>query len=86
MSFYFDENGAAIGYQVEGRWLIKGDYLQVEHGPNIPGGLYKITDDKVKFPLDFKEHEGVIDTENLTFIVSGVKHKMLKQKKNPWDL
>lgn len=46
MSIYFNEHGSAIGYQVEGRWTIKGDYLQIEHGPNIPGGLYKINDNK----------------------------------------
>ncbi|MDR9937750.1 hypothetical protein [Enterobacter hormaechei] len=37
MSIYFNEHGSAIGYQVDGRWTIKGDYLQVEHGANIPG-------------------------------------------------
>lgn len=42
MSIYFNEHSSAIGYQVDGRWTIKGDYLQVEHGANIPGGLYKI--------------------------------------------
>lgn len=51
MNIYFTEHGRAIGYQVEGRWLIKGDYLQVEHGPNIPDGLYKINDDKVKLRI-----------------------------------
>lgn len=69
MSIYFTKHGSAIGYQVEGRWLIKGDYLKVEHGPNIPGGLYKINDNKVKFPLDYKEVEGVIDTEKLLHCV-----------------
>ena len=66
MSIYFNEHGSAIGYQVDGRWTIKGDYLQVEHGANIPGGLYKIDDNKVKFPFDYKEVEGEIDTEKLT--------------------
>ena len=78
MSIYFNEHGSAIGYQVEGRWTIKGDYLQIEHGPNIPGGLYKINDHKVKFPLDYKEVEGVIDTEKLTFTVCGTVYKMIK--------
>ncbi|MCE9799948.1 hypothetical protein [Raoultella ornithinolytica] len=78
MSIYFNEHGSAIGYQVEGRWKIKGDYLQIEHGPNIPGGLYKINDNKVKFPLDYKEVEGVIDTEKLTFTVCGTVYKMIK--------
>lgn len=55
MSIYFNEHGSAIGYQVEGRWLIKGDYLQIDQGPNIPEGLYKINDNKVKFPFDYKE-------------------------------
>ena len=50
----------------------------MEHGPNIPGGLYKINDNKVKFPLDYKEVEGVIDTEKLTFTVCGTVYKMIK--------
>ncbi len=86
MSIYFNEHGSAIGFQVEGRWLIKGDYLQVEHGANIPGGLYKINDNKVKFPFDYKEVEGVIDTEKLTFTVNGQAYPMSKMKTNPWDV
>ncbi|MBA7855244.1 hypothetical protein HV318_09460 [Enterobacter sp. RHBSTW-00901] len=86
MSIYFNEHGSAIGYQVEGRWTIKGDYLQVNHGPNIPGGLYKINDNKVKFPFDYKEAEGVIDTEKLTFTVNGQAYPMRKMKTNPWDV
>ena len=86
MSIYFNEHGSAIGYQVEGCWLIKGDYLQVEHGGNIPGGLYKINDNKVKFPFDYKEVEGVIDTEKLTFTVNGQAYPMRKMKTNPWDV
>lgn len=86
MSIYFNEHGSAIGYQVEGRWTIKGDYLQVNHGPNIPGGLYKINDNKVKFPFDYKEVEGVIDTEKLTFTVNGQVYPMRKMKTNPWDV
>ena len=65
MSIYFNEHGSAIGYQVEGRWLIKGDYLQIDQGPNIPEGLYKINDNKVKFPFDYKEVEGGIDLHRL---------------------
>lgn len=53
MSIYFNEHSSAIGC-----WLIKGDYLQIDRGPNIPGGLYKINDNKVKFPFDYKEVEG----------------------------
>lgn len=86
MSIYFTEHGSAIEYQVEGRWIVKGDYLQVNHGPNIPGGLYKINDNKVKFPFDYKEVEGVIDTEKLTFTVNGIEYKMRQTKSNPWDL
>ncbi|MHC5178774.1 hypothetical protein [Serratia rhizosphaerae] len=79
MGFYFDENGTAIEYQVEGRWTIRGDYLQVEHGPNIPSGLYKITNNKVKFPFDFKEVEGVVDIDKLIFSVNGVEYQMMKK-------
>ncbi|MDX7123052.1 hypothetical protein [Enterobacter hormaechei] len=86
MSIYFNEHGSAIGYLVEGRWLIKGDYLQIDQGPNIPGGLYKINDNKVKFPFDYKEVEGVIDTEKLTFTICGIEYKMRKAKTNPWDV
>ncbi|MDT7485452.1 hypothetical protein [Citrobacter koseri] len=86
MSIYFTEHGHAIGYQVVGRWLIKGDYLQVEHGSNIPGGLYKINDNKVKFPFDYKEVEGVNDTDKLTFSVCGVEYKMIKKKSDSWDM
>lgn len=64
MSVYFNEHGHPIGYQVEGRWLIKGDYLQVEHGPNIPGGLYKINGNKVKFPFEYKEVRGLLTWRN----------------------
>lgn len=86
MSIYFNEHSSAIGYQVDGRWTIKGDYLQVEHGANIPGGLNKINDNKVKFPFDYKEVEGVIDTEKLTFTVNGQAYPMRKMKTNPWDV
>ncbi|EFC6487884.1 TPA: hypothetical protein ACP4LD_000698 [Escherichia coli] len=86
MSIYFNKHGSAIGYQVEGRWLIKGDYLQIDQGPNIPEGLYKINDNKVKFPFDYKEVEGVIDAEKLTFTVCGIEYKMRKAKTNPWDV
>lgn len=85
MSIYFNEHGSAIGYQVDGRWTIKGDYLQVEHGANIPGGLYKIDDNKVKFPFDYKEVEGEIDTEKLTFTVNGQEYPMRKMKTYPWE-
>lgn len=86
MSIYFNEHGSAIGYQVEGRWTIKGDYLQVEHGANIQGGLYKINDNKVKFPFEYKEVEGVIDTEKLTFTVNAQTYPMKKMKTYPWDV
>ncbi|XXD08218.1 hypothetical protein ACMYSN_19155 [Klebsiella sp. R445] len=86
MSIYFTEHGIAIEYQVEGRWSVKGDYLQVNHGPNIPGGLYKINDDKVKFPFDYKEVEGVIDTEKFTFTVNGQEYPMKRIRTNPWDV
>lgn len=76
---YFNEHGSAIAYQVEGRWTIKGDYLQVEHGANIPGGLYKINDNKVIFPFDYEEVEGVINTEKLTFTVCGT---IIQNEKN----
>ncbi len=63
MSIYFNEHGSAIGYR---RWTLdnQGDYLQVEHGANIPGGLYKIDDNKVKFPFDYKEVEGRLIQRN----------------------
>ncbi|MGF6423492.1 hypothetical protein ABIE11_003008 [Lelliottia sp. 489] len=86
MSIYFTDHGSAIEYQVEGRWTVKGDYLQVNHGPNILGGLYKINDNKVKFPFDYKEVEGVIDTEKLTLTVCGIKYKMRKMQTNPWTV
>lgn len=86
MSIYFNEHGSAIGYHVEGRQTIKGDYLQVEQGTNISGGLYKINDNKVKFPFDYKEVEGVINTEKLTFTVNGQAYAMKKMKTNPWDV
>ena len=86
MSIYFNEHSSAIGYLVDGCWLIKGDYLQIDRGPNIPGGLYKINDNKVKFPSDYKEVEGVIDTEKLTFTVNGQAYPMRKMKTNPWDV
>lgn len=86
MSIYFNEYGSAIGYHVEGRWTIKGDYLQVEQGTSIQGGLYKINDNKVKYPFDYKEVEGVIDTEELTFTVNGQAYAMKKMKTNPWDV
>ena len=82
MSIYFNDQGSAIGYQVDGRWLIKGDYLQIEQGPNIPSGLYKINDNKVKFPFNYKEVEGVIDTEKLTLTVCDSEYKMIKMKTN----
>ncbi|MCQ0401145.1 hypothetical protein KID74_21505 [Escherichia coli] len=82
MSIYFNDQGSAIGYQVDGRWLIKGDYLQIEQGPNIPSGLYKINDNKVKFPFNYKEVEGVIDTEKLTFTDCDSEYKMIKMKTN----
>lgn len=43
MSIYFNEHSSAIGYQVDGRWTIKGDYLQVEHGANIQAACTKST-------------------------------------------
>lgn len=86
MSIYFNEHGSAIEYQVEGRWTVKGDYLQVNHGPNIPGGLYKINDDKVKFPFDYREVEAVINTEKLTFTVNGQEYPMRKKQTNAWDV
>lgn len=86
MSIYFNEHGSAIEYQVEGRWTVKGDYLQVNHGHNIPGGLYKINDDKVKFPFDYREVEAVIDTEKLTFTVNGQEYPMRKKQTNAWDV
>lgn len=29
MNTYFTEHGSAIEYQVEGRWIVKGDYFVV---------------------------------------------------------
>ncbi|HHO8405827.1 TPA: hypothetical protein ACRX9D_004073 [Klebsiella pneumoniae] len=87
MSFYFDENGKANIYHIsnEGKWSIRGDYLQVEHTHNIPGGLYKITDNKVRFPCDYKEVEGVIDTNLLTFSVDGYVYK-IQMKPAPFNI
>lgn len=60
--------------------------MQVNHGPNIPDGLYKINDNKAKFPFDYKEAEGVSDAEKLTFTVNGQAYPMRKMKTNPRDV